>query len=143
MKEIIEMKGKTLSLFITLLVTAMLVSCGKKAPLKDGVYTSESAGHRVGHSKIILEVKDQKIAKVTFLCYDKKGNIKDKEYGKKSGNAEFYQRAQEAVKGMRSYEQQINEKKELEAVDAVSGATISFRQFNEAMELALEKARGN
>ncbi len=137
------MKTKNLlSTIFALLMVAFFFSC-KDKPLKDGVYTSESSGHRLGTAKIVLEVKDQKIAKVTFTCYDKKGNIKDKNYGKKSGNAEFYQRAQDAVKGIRSYEKQINEKKILEAVDAVSGATIAFKQFNEAMELALDKARSN
>ncbi len=133
------MKNKIIALVVVFLL--LFVSCSKK-PLKDGVYSAESTADKRGsYAKVELVIKNQQIDNVKFISYDSKGNVKDENYGKNSGNDEFYKKAQMAVKGIKSYEEQINQKKDLNKVDAVSGATESFKQFIEAMELALDKAR--
>ncbi len=135
---------KKLLIFTLIAVLSFsLVACGdSEKALKDGTYTVESSkDDRGGYAEIVLTVKDSEIDSVKYTTFDGKGNVKDENYGKDSGNDEFYKKAQLAVEGMKSYEQQINEKKQLELVDVVSGATVSFDQFNEAMNLALEEAR--
>ncbi len=132
------------NLFIALLIglASLFTACSKEAPLKDGTYTAESSKTDKGaYAKIILVIKGNQIDNVKFLNYDGKGNLKDENYGKSSGNEAFYKKAQQAVAGMKSFEKQINEKKDLGMVEAVSGATISYNQFKEAMEIALDKAR--
>ncbi len=134
---------KIIILFISALLIFSLISCSEK-PLNDGTYEAKSStDDNGGHAEVVVVVKDQKIDSVKYTTYDDKGNVKDENYGKDSGSDEFYQKAQNAVKGMKSYEEQINEKKQLELVEVVSGATISFNQFNEAMEMALDKSRKN
>ncbi|MDR1058854.1 MAG: FMN-binding protein, partial [Treponema sp.] len=55
-------------------------------------------------------------------------------------NQDFYNKAQLAIRAMEQYVKSYRETGDLGKVEAVSGATIAFDQFNEAVEQALEKA---
>ncbi|MDR2553022.1 MAG: FMN-binding protein, partial [Treponema sp.] len=93
--------------------------------------------------EITLTVKDGKPGACTFITRQKDGTIKAEDYGKIGGeisNADFYEKAQLAVRAMKGYAEQFVETGSLEKVDALSGATISYEQFLEAAEKALEKA---
>ena len=56
-------------------------------------------------------------------------------------SADYYQKAQTAVRAMAQYAEQLEEVKKLSDVDVISGATISYNQFVEAVEDALHQAK--
>ena len=51
-----------------------------------------------------------------------------------------YQKAQVAVDAMKIYSAQLVETQDLNAVDAISGATVSYKQFVETVTRAVEEA---
>ena len=113
--------------------------------LKDGVYAGASGADDTGAwGEISVTVRDGKIAACAFSTRQKDGTVKGEDYGKVNGeisNAGFYEKAQLAVRAMDRYAKQFAETGNIEKVEAVSGATISYNQFVEAAEKALEKAR--
>ena len=130
--------------FIALALCLALAACGK-APLKDGEWSGKSGPDDTGAwGEISVTVRDGKVAACTFITRQKDGTIKGEDYGKINGeiaNADFYEKAQLAVRAMDRYAQQFTETGSLNQVDAVSGATTSHKQFVEAVERALAKAR--
>ena len=75
---------------------------------------------------------------------DKEGALKGEENGKKNGqitNEQTYKKAQNAVKANATYAKELVEKQQLSEVDAISGATISYEQFAEAAQKAIEEAK--
>ncbi|EFG27553.1 FMN-binding protein, partial [Fusobacterium periodonticum] len=71
---------------------------------------------------------------------DGKGNVKGDDYGKEAGD-EKYRKAQIAVEGFSTYADKLVEVQDPNEVDAVSGATVSNKEFKEAVWDALEKAK--
>ncbi|MDR2135307.1 MAG: FMN-binding protein, partial [Treponema sp.] len=70
--------------------------------------------------------------------------VKDENYGKVNGeisNRPFYDKAQLAVAAMKKYADDYLKAGDLDGVEAVSGATIAYNQFLEAVENALEQAK--
>ena len=66
--------------------------------------------------------------------------MKDEHYGEgKEPGAQ--KKAQNAYKAIGSYASQLESKKDLSKVDAVAGATISYDQFKEAVEKAVDEAK--
>jgi major membrane immunogen (membrane-anchored lipoprotein) len=55
-------------------------------------------------------------------------------------NQAYYDKAQLAVRAMEAYAQQYVATQDVKAVDAVSGATIAYDQFREAVGEALAGA---
>ncbi|MBP2634401.1 MAG: FMN-binding domain protein [Firmicutes bacterium] len=53
----------------------------------------------------------------------------------------LYMVAQHAVKGTATYAPKLVEVQSMDKVDAVSGATVSYKQFLEAGKKALDQAR--
>ena len=90
-------------IILTTLILTTLAACGKKT-YQDGVYEGEYKNDDDvgGKSTVKLEIKDGKIISVDFKSYDKKGDLKDENYGKNSGE-EGYRRAQRSVAGMKKY----------------------------------------
>ncbi|MDR1510751.1 MAG: FMN-binding protein, partial [Synergistaceae bacterium] len=87
-------------------------------------------------------ITDGKVTDCSYVTWQKDGTIKDENYGKTDGeisNPEFYEKAQLAVDAMEQYARQYAEAGDLAGVDAVTGATISYDQFVEAVEDALKK----
>lgn len=150
---------KQLSLGIALLlgVSVLAAGCGeeKQAPkekpqqaaaldmtgVKDGTYTADSSeNEKLGHSHVELTIKNGAIEKVVHTSIDKEGKQKDEHYGEeKEPGAQ--KKAQNAYKAIVSYGEQLTASKDLAKVDAVSGATVSYDQFKEAVTKAVEQAK--
>lgn len=136
--------GWTVGLFLC--AALFLTSCGgpvnEPKGLKDGVYTGEyeAKGDHPSTMKVTIEIKGEKITKVEAVEYDENGKPKDENYAKGAGD-QVYQLAQKAVAGMKTYPTQLLEKQDLTKVDAVSGATVSHKSFQEAVRDALRKAK--
>jgi major membrane immunogen (membrane-anchored lipoprotein) len=116
-----------------------------QAAYRDGVYTGESGRDDTGAwGEITLTIREGAVADCRFVTRQKDGTIKGKDYGKINGeisNQDFYDKAQLAVRAMEQYAAQYLEVRDLNKLDAVSGATIAYDQFIEAAENALRKAR--
>lgn len=119
--------------------------CCDLSDTKDGEFTAESKSDNfMGHGRIAVTIKDHKIVGVNFVGIDPDGNIKGADYGKTNGQVEnpgFYQKAQRAVKANSQYADQLLQVQELEKVDVISGATVSYDQFVEAAKTAIENAK--
>ncbi|MDR2519026.1 MAG: FMN-binding protein [Spirochaetaceae bacterium] len=129
-------------------VAALLLlaaSCGNGKALKDGVYQGKSGpDDRGAWGEVTLTIKDGKAGACTFVTRQKDGTVKGKEYGMINGeisSADYYEKAQLAVRAMDAYAAQFVETGSIQAVEAVSGATIAYNQFAEAASEALDAAR--
>lgn len=133
------MKKKNFKLItIFILSTIFVTSCGKDNKLKDGtfegVYKDDMAT-----VKVSVTVKDKKIVDCKMEEIDNKTNkIKDEDYGKGSSDAN-YNLAQKAVKNSKEYPKRLVEVQDVDKVDSVSGATVSFKRFKNAVKDALNK----
>ena len=109
--------------------------------VKDGNYTAESSrDEKLGKSILNLTINSGKITNAEFTGYDLFGNEKNESYGSMLSEGD-YKKAQIAVKGIRSYPQQLLETQNLDEVDAISGASISYSQFVETVNKAVEDAK--
>ena len=95
------------------------------------------------YSIISITVKDHKITAATFDGFLKDGKRKGEDYGKTNGKIEnkvYYNKAQLALKANKTYAEALLQKQELNKVDGISGATLSYKQFFDAAQRALEEA---
>jgi major membrane immunogen (membrane-anchored lipoprotein) len=122
----------------------LLAACGG-SNLKDGVFAGSSSADDTGAwGEISITIERGKVADCVFITRQKDGTVKAENYGKINGeiaNADFYEKAQLAVRAMKRYAEQYAESGRLDAVEAVSGATIAYNQFMEAAEQALASAK--
>ena len=130
--------------FIPLLLSGCKSSDGNVA-YKDGTYVGKSSEDDQGaYGEATITVKDARITDCKYVTREKNGTIKDENYGKVNGeisNRDYYDKAQHAVAAMEQYAQKFVKVQKPEDVDAISGATIAFNQFKEAVNNALEKAK--
>jgi len=125
---------------VSILLVAALTACGAK--LKDGSYEGQSTpDSRGGYGIVKIEVKDGKISSAEFLQYNADGSLKDETYGQGSGE-ENYKKAQDALKASAEYPKKLVETQDVEKVDSITGATSSWKAFQEAAKDALAKAKG-
>ena len=126
-----------------------LAACGgggaKAKNYAPGTYTGQSSENEDGDYAIATVTigEDNKITDIEFVSYEKNGNIKDENYGKQDGeiaNQDYFNRAQNAVAAMQKYADQVLEVQDLAKLDAITGATLSYDQFNESVSIALSKA---
>lgn len=113
------------------------------AKAKDGTYTGKAEDTHGGFAVMTITVKDHKIVASAFDGFDKNGNPKNEEYGKTNGKVEnkvYYNKAQIAAKAFQSYADALVQVQELNKVDGISGATVVYKQFFEAAQIALENA---
>ena len=109
--------------------------------VKDGIYTVESSrDEKLGKSILNLTINGGKITNVEFTGYDLFGNEKNESYGSMLSEGD-YKKAQIAAKAIKIYPQQLLETQNLDEVDAISGASISYGQFVETVEKAVEDAK--
>ncbi|BEU88376.1 FMN-binding protein [Selenomonas sp. TAMA-11512] len=158
------MKKKAISAMLSLLAAASLFAgCGQDEPAKDkgaakpaaekkiadidlsdakdGTYSAESTPHELyGNSKITIAIKDHKIESVTFVGFDKDGKLKDESYGAGASDSNR-KKAQVAFQGYNTYGKELVKTQQLNKVDAISGATVSYEQFVEAAQAALSEAK--
>ncbi|MDR1399505.1 MAG: FMN-binding protein [Treponema sp.] len=137
-------KGTTYLWVVGLFVLTLLTAC-EKGGYKDGVYTGQSNADDTGAwGEVTLTITSGRISSCQFITLQKDGTVKGEDYGKVNGeiaNQDFYNKAQLAVHAMEEYARSYVQSGDLSKVDAISGATIAFNQFNEAVELALEQAK--
>ena len=144
-KENVRVCPLTLVSLLALIVmgAVCVVSCGK-AQYRDGTYTGKSGVDDTGAwGEAEVVIRDGKIAACTFVTYQKDGVVKGEDYGKVNGeisNRAFYDKAQLAVRAMQTYAEALPQKQRPEAVDSISGATIAYNQFTEAVLMSLEAA---
>jgi major membrane immunogen (membrane-anchored lipoprotein) len=121
-----------------------LAGCGAPG-YRDGTYTGRSGPDDSGaYGEVTLTISGEKITDCRFVTWQKDGSIKDENYGKINGeisNQSFYDKAQLAVRAMEQYARDLSQSGSLKDVQAVSGATIAYDQFMEAVEEALETAK--
>lgn len=145
---------KLRKLFAIMLAAALALSfaaCGSAA-LNDGTYEGQSSvyegdddGSGAGYGVVKITITDGKVTAAEFNTYEPDGTLKDEDYGKQNGeiaNTDFYTKAQRAVQASAKYAEQLAAKGSLDEVDAISGATISYNEFTEAVNAALDKAQG-
>ena len=133
------MKRKNFNFFIILILSMIFVtSCSSKKTLKDGVYEGYYKDES-SNVKVVITVKDKKIVDCVREEIENKNNkIKDENYGK--DDADFnYKQAQKAVKNSEGYAKKLVEVQDIDKVDSVSGATISYKRFKNAVNNALNK----
>lgn len=132
------MKRKSIVIFLLILLT----SCSKSSTIKDGVYegSASSEGDTKSTVNVKITIKDMKITEVNAQEFDKNNKIKDEEYGKKSGENN-YKLAQKAVNGFKKYPEMLIKVQNIDEVDSISGSTVSYKLFKEAVKNALEKAK--
>lgn len=123
-------------MFSILLLT---VACGKKT-LKDGEYEGFYKDD-TSSVKVHITIKDGKITNCTREERDLrngKNEIKDENYAKDDADYN-YKIAQKAVKNSKDYSSKLVEVQDIDKVDSVSGATVSYKRFKEAVKEALNK----
>jgi major membrane immunogen (membrane-anchored lipoprotein) len=131
-------------LFAVLLTPVMLMTgCGKRS-YADGTYTGKSGPDDDGaFGEVSITIAGEKITACVFVTRQKDGSVKDENYGKINGeiaNQSYYEKAQLAVDAMKKYAADLGRAGSLDGVEVVSGATIAYNQFTEAVEEALEQA---
>jgi major membrane immunogen (membrane-anchored lipoprotein) len=142
--EELVMVRKSVFLFFAAWALLLAASCAKTV-YKDGEYTGRSSPDDTGaYGEVSLSVSGGRITGCRFVTWQKDGSIKDENYGKVNGeisNVDFYNKAQLAVRAMEQYARAFVEKQRVDKIDAVSGATIAYNQFAEAVDKALEAAK--
>ena len=148
---------RNFALMMTAVLTLVVSGCGDDKPpqqskteshavdlstANDGIYTVESSrDEKLGISQITLTIENHKIVGAEFVGYDLFGNAKGEDYGSLTGkDSADYKKAQIAVKANSEYAKQLVETQSLDKVDAISGATISYNQFVEAVNKAVDGA---
>lgn len=134
------MKKLLVSVILLSLMVALTACGGEK--LQDGSFEGQSTkDDRGGYGVVKIEVKDGKITSAQFLQYNADGTVKDESYGKDSGE-ENYKKAQNALEAGNQYADKLVETQDVDKVDAITGATSSWKHFQEAAKDALAKAKG-
>ena len=115
---------------------------------KDGTFTGQSKTSDAGvdgdgYGVVNLTIAGGVITDCSFSTFQLNGDPKDEEYGKEGGviaNQDYYNKAQRAVQACDQYAQKLVETGDLKAVDGISGATINYNQFQDAVKDALRQA---
>ena len=145
------MKGKFIALFCVLSLSLLVLSgCGGAASYADGTYEGRSemygdneGGDADGYGVVSLTIADGIITDCAFSTFQLNGDPKDAEYGKEGGviaNQDYYNKAQRAVQSCDQYAQELVEAGGLKGVEAISGATVNYNQFQDAVKDSLSKA---
>ena len=133
------------------LLCLSLAACGSDtasaspASCKDGTYSGRSSdfpedesGNGAGYGEVEITVKDNKVTECSFVLYELDGTVKDETYGADLSK-ENRLKAQKAVQSADKYSEMLVSSGSLEGIDAISGATISYNEFVEAVNDALAK----
>lgn len=136
-------------IIVSALALCLFSGCGGSAAYKDGTYTARSenyegdeAGNGEGYGEVKITIKEGKITDCEFKTYTLEGKLKDKDYGKlDSGNKDAYNMAQKAIAACAEYSKRLVDDNGYDNIDAISGATINYNQFLDAVSIALNKAK--
>ncbi len=138
---------------VSLLAAAVIIiplsGCGEdkvQANYKDGNYTGRSSdfkedesGNGAGYGEVEIEVKSNKVVSCSFKMYELDGTLKDENYDADLSK-ENRLKAQKAVQSADKYSTFLTKSGSIDNVDVISGATISYKEFVEAVNDALNKA---
>lgn len=141
-------------LAIPMLITgSLLTACSSKnVTYKDGTYTGQSSVYKSddgedqgnGYGVAEITIEGGVITGCTYLTYEEDGTLKDEDYGKESSgtvaNKDYYNKAQKANAARDQYAAMLVANGSLDGIDAISGATINYNEFVEAVENALSQA---
>lgn len=141
-------------LLATFTGTSVLTGCSAFTPpdtnvadggFVDGTFSGRSEADDDGsYGEVTLTIAGNDITDVTFVLREADGTAKDETYGMTNGqivNEESYRRAQAGIAAAPEYAAALTEADDLAAVDAVTGASLSYQQFVAAVEDALSNAR--
>ncbi|MBR2276223.1 MAG: FMN-binding protein [Lachnospiraceae bacterium] len=145
------MMKKAIFLVLACALLLPVTWCGEKN-YNDGTFTGQSAVYENedgssegnGYGVAVVTIQDGKISDCSFETFEPDGTKKGVDYGKEGGtvaNKDYYNKAQKAVAACDEYASMLVANGELKGIDAISGATINYNQFEEAVELALEEAK--
>ena len=145
-------KLMTAALAAALAACALTGCSGKKASYKDGTYEAQSSVFENddgtddgnGYGVVSVTITDGKISDCTFTTYEADGTLKDEDYGKEDGriaNKDYYNKAQKANAACAEYASMLVQNGQLDGIDSISGATINYNEFKEAVEAALKQAQ--
>ncbi|UTC76197.1 FMN-binding protein [Treponema sp. OMZ 792] len=144
---------KHYKIILAALCVTCIFSCSKPetkktVKYKDGVYKALSGlkDDWGGTAEVEIKVENNKIVECTFLSYEKNGNLKGPDYGKTDGvikNMGLYKIAQASVLRSAEYGQKLVEAQNIDEVDVIAGASISYKLFKDAVETALKDAKEN
>ena len=142
------------SLILLFAFAVLFSSCEKKEEAQkessicyiDGTYkaTSSIKDEWGGSAEVEIVVKDGKITSCVFNSYEEDGKLKDADYGKVDGvikNMGLYKIAQNAVSQSNKYGELLVKSQNIEKLDALSGATVSFGLFKDAVEQVMKQAK--
>ena len=144
---------KNYKIILVALCFICIFSCSKtetkkSIKYKDGVYKSFAniKDDWGGTAEVEIKIEEGKIVECTFLSYEKNGNLKGPEYGKVDGvikNMGLYKIAQASILRAAEYGQKLIETQNIDDVDVIAGASISYKLFKDAVENALQGAMQN
>ncbi len=115
------------------------------AGFREGTFTGRSAADDQGTvGEVSITIAGDAITEAAFSILDADGSVKGEDYGKTNGeivDEETYRLAQQGIAAADDYAAKLVETDDLGGVDAISGATLTHRQFVGAVEDALAQAR--
>ncbi|MCR4833709.1 MAG: FMN-binding protein [Butyrivibrio sp.] len=146
---------KIASVLVATSLTAafMLTGCGdSNVTYKDGTYKGQSSVYESedgsddgnGYGVVTITIENGQISECTYQTYEVDGTLKGEDYGKEDGriaNKDYYNKAQKANAACAEYADMLVANGQLDGIDAISGATINYNEFVEAVENALEEAK--
>ena len=135
---------------LPILACLTLLSCTPQEEninYKDGTFTGESQKHEAdedgvgaGYATCTITISDNTIVACEISLYELDGTLKDENYGKEYSQ-DNYIKAQKAVQAANKYAPDLLKYGNLKDVDVISGATITYSEFKEAVDDALNKAK--
>lgn len=140
---------KTITLLVFVLVLIAISAIGVisvQKNYKNGVFTGESRSRYTNEpywGQATVEIKDDKVIKMTFQIIDKEKNeVFGPDYERHfKNNAEYIQQCRNDLKGIKAYTEKYMKTKDMEKIDAITGATWSYNLFKDALKAALDKAK--
>lgn len=127
---------------------AALTGCGqalRAADYPDGDYRGSSSADDSGAvGTVEFTIGNGTVTAASFVVRDADGTVHDENYGlsKATGkpvDAAFYQRAQAAIAAEKQYVAEFREVGDADEVDVIAGASLSHKQFLEAVADALSR----
>ena len=140
------------ALIMALAMMCSLAACGGSSSTPasvtyaDGTYTGRSEDHEedesgngAGYGEVVIVIENNEIVSCEFTMYELDGTLKDETYGSDLSK-ENRLKAQKAVQAAGKYASMLVDAGDINGVDVISGATISYSEFVEAVNDALSKA---
>ncbi len=122
---------------LCLLCVCLLVGCSSS--YQDGTYTGVYEEEK-DKAVVELTIEDGVISACSYEEFDAMGKLKDETYGDDQ-DAVRKDLAKIAYKGFMEYPKMLVETQNVNDVDVISGATVSYKRFKEAVNDALKQAK--